>query len=261
MPTFMRSFSVQLSLLSVTLLCLLCTTNPQIRCEPRRNVAPRDNPCRYMIFTRLVAAPPRCVKFRKEQYRGHSAAEPQPKVEGASILDKMLTFSENTTSWEERSAMKEFIAKYRNEIAGVLSGFDRLIFRGTLRSLAYVAGMQTYLTMNKVLLKDFGRHALHISQRLKDASLAGARALGRPVKYLASGRVKKEEVARRMAAEQGVVQGLLCVLSCVEPCQTFQVYRHREARKLELLPRWRKCLFLYHYWKHPRWGFMHARIQ
>ena len=73
--------------------------------------------------------------------------------------------------------MKEFIAKHRDEIAGVLSGFDRLIFRGTLRSLAHVAGMQTYLTMNKVLLKDFSRHGQQVSQRLKDASLARARAL------------------------------------------------------------------------------------
>jgi len=157
--------------------------------------------------------------------------------------------------------MKEFIAKYRNEIAGVLSGFDRLVFRGTLRSLSHIAGMQTYLAMNKVLLKDFGRHVQLISQRLKDASLAQARALGRPVKYLNSGRVQKEEVARRIAAEQGVERGLLCVLSCVELCRSFEVYRNAQSRQLELLPRWRKCLFLYHYWRHPRWGFMHARIQ
>src|SRR5258708_34435841 len=97
----------------------------------------------------------------------------------------MWRFGKNTTSWEERSAMKEFIAKHRDEIAGVLSGFDRLIFRGTLRSLAYVAGMERYLTMNKGLLKDFGRHAQHISQRLKVASRAEGRRLGRPGQYLA----------------------------------------------------------------------------
>jgi hypothetical protein len=157
--------------------------------------------------------------------------------------------------------MKEFIAKYQKEIAGVLSGFDRLVFRGTLRSLSYLAGMQTYLAMNKVLLKDFGSHVQQISQRLKEASLAQAGALGRPVKYLDSGRVKKEEVARRIAAEQGVERGLICVLSCVELCRSFEVYRNAQSRQLELAPRWRKCLFLYHYWRHPRWGFMHARIQ
>jgi hypothetical protein len=157
--------------------------------------------------------------------------------------------------------MKEFIAKHRSEITGVLSGFDRLVFRGTLRSLAHVNGMQTYLAMNKILLKDLGRHVQQISQRLKEASLAQAGALGRPVQYLHSGRVKKEEVARRIAAEQGIERGLICVLSCVELCRSFQVYRNAQSRQLELVPRERKCLFLYHYWKHPRWGFMQARIQ
>jgi hypothetical protein len=33
--------------------------------------------------------------------------------------------------------MKEFIAKHQAQILGVLSGFDRLVFRGTLRGIAY----------------------------------------------------------------------------------------------------------------------------
>lgn len=33
--------------------------------------------------------------------------------------------------------MQEFISKYRDQINGVLSGFDRLVFRGTLRRLNY----------------------------------------------------------------------------------------------------------------------------
>src|SRR2546429_9667872 len=92
----------------------------------------------------------------------------------------MRRFSENTTSGEEQSAMKEFIAKHRNEIAGVLSGFERLIFRGTLRSLAHVAGVQIYLAMNNLLLQEFGGHLQQISQLMKEASLACARAHDRP---------------------------------------------------------------------------------
>ena len=82
--------------------------------------------------------------------------------------------------------MQEFIAKHRTEIAGVLSGFDRLVFRGTLRSLSYVDGRHTYLAMNKVLLKDFGTQVQQLSEQLKQASLAEARKRGRPVEYLAS---------------------------------------------------------------------------
>jgi hypothetical protein len=51
------------------------------------------------------------------------------------------------------------------------------------------------------------------------------------------------------------------VLTSVEPCQTFDIYRNREAKKLEVVSRPRKCLFLYHDSIHPVFGFMNARIQ
>jgi hypothetical protein len=37
--------------------------------------------------------------------------------------------------------------------------------------------------------------------------------------------------------------------------------RDRNAKTIELEPRHRKCLHLYHYQVHPTFGFMHARIQ
>ena len=51
--------------------------------------------------------------------------------------------------------MKEFIANHQKQISGVLSGFDRLVFRGTLRAIAYTDGMRRYLNARHVLLKDF----------------------------------------------------------------------------------------------------------
>jgi hypothetical protein len=157
--------------------------------------------------------------------------------------------------------MHEFIAKHQEQIAGTLSGFDRLVFRGTLRSIAYEEGMKRYLWANQVLLKDFGSHVERVSRRLKEGSLAEAESLGRPVKYLTSSQVSKEEIARGIAAKEGIRDGLVCVLSCVEPCWSFEIHRNREKKLLELEPRHRKCLFLYHYWMHPVFGFMNARIQ
>jgi len=40
-----------------------------------------------------------------------------------------------TTGQHRENAMQEFIAKYRNEMQGTLTGFDRLVFGGTLRRL------------------------------------------------------------------------------------------------------------------------------
>ena len=66
--------------------------------------------------------------------------------------------------------MQEFIARHKDGINGTLSGFDRLVFRGTLRSIAYVDGMRNYLHRNGVLLKDFGPHVGQVSERVKKAS-------------------------------------------------------------------------------------------
>jgi len=157
--------------------------------------------------------------------------------------------------------MKEFIAKFGDRILGVLSGFDRLVLRGTLRAIVYARGMEAYLDQNHVLLKNFAQHVSEVSRRLKQASLAGAEKTGRTVKYLASSAVDKEKTARAIAAEQKITEGLVCVLSCVEPCHSFEVYRNPESKRLELESRRRKCLFLYHYGIHPVFGFMSARIQ
>ena len=43
--------------------------------------------------------------------------------------------------------MELFTTKYGSKIVGSLSGFDRLIFRGTLRPLAHAAGLRSYLIL------------------------------------------------------------------------------------------------------------------
>jgi hypothetical protein len=147
-----------------------------------------------------------------------------------------------------------------DEIAGTLSGFDRLVFRGHLRSIGHPQGMMSYLWTNQVYLKNFGDHVEKVTQRVKEASLAAAQAGPRPVKYLNSSHLDKETIARNILAQDGVRNGLVCVLSCIEPCWKFEIYRNRMTKKLELKLGPGKCLFLYPYQIHPV-GFLHARIQ
>jgi hypothetical protein len=68
-------------------------------------------------------------------------------------------------------------------------------------------------------------------------------------------------MARQVAAREGVQEGLVCVLTAVEVCRSFDIQRNRQAQKLELVSRWRKCLHLYHYFMHPQFGLMHLRLQ
>jgi hypothetical protein len=50
-----------------------------------------------------------------------------------------------TQSDTEENAMHEFIAKYCEQIRGAVSGFDHLVFRGTLRAFRFAEGMKAYL--------------------------------------------------------------------------------------------------------------------
>lgn len=158
--------------------------------------------------------------------------------------------------------MQQFIAKLGHRINGVLCGFDRLVFRGELRAL-YIpgeGGMYQYLRSSKVLLKDFAEHVQQVSQKLKKASLAAALELGRVVQYVAPS-ADKNAVARGLAQEHKIEQGLVCVLTSVEPCQSFRVVPNRTTKHLELKQERRQCLHLYHYWIDPVFGWMNARIQ
>jgi hypothetical protein len=157
--------------------------------------------------------------------------------------------------------MHEFTAAYADQIAGTLSGFDRLVFRGTLRRIAYSFGLKGYLWENKVLLKNFGDHAQQLSESIKAGSLDAITAAGRPVHYLPSSRTNKEALARQIAAADHITQGPVCALTCVEPCWGFDIHRNRDSKQLDLVQRSRKCLFVYQYWQDPEFGWMNARIQ
>ena len=157
--------------------------------------------------------------------------------------------------------MERFLSKHAEDVTGTLSGFDRLVFRGTLRMLAHRGGMLHYLHAVRVLLKDFAGHAEALTRRLKDASEDMAKRTLRPIIYLPSSAISKEDKAREIARADGIEQGLICILTAVEPCLSYEIVRDRNTKTIELEPRHRKCLYLYHYQVHPTFGFMHARIQ
>lgn len=157
--------------------------------------------------------------------------------------------------------MEQFLSKHAESVIGTLTGFDRLVFRGTLRMLAHRGGMASYLYAVRVLFKDFAAHAEGMTARLRQASEALARRTGRPIRYLESSHIDKEAKAREIARADGIEQGLICILSALEPCMSYEIVRDRSRQTLELQPRQRRCLHLYHYQVHPTFGFMHARIQ
>jgi hypothetical protein len=157
--------------------------------------------------------------------------------------------------------MQRFIQQHAKDVIGVLSGFDRIIFRGNIRSLAYPEGMMGFLGHRRVLLKDFGTFAEGVTKSVCEWCEAFARERSCPLIYLDSSKEPKEPLARGIAETNNITEGLVCILTCVEPCRSFDIFRNREAKKLELRTRFRRCLHAYFYGFHPEFGFIGVRLQ
>jgi hypothetical protein len=156
--------------------------------------------------------------------------------------------------------MNDFIARYQDQLSGTLSGFDRLVFLGTLWRNR-LTGLKGYLWAHQLGARDFGEHAEQISKRVKEAALAPMLAAGRPVRYLNSGKEDKQKIALRIAADDGVTEGPICALTAVELCSSYAIRRNPSSQQPELQIAPRKCLFVYQYWMHPVLGFMSVRLQ
>ena len=126
---------------------------------------------------------------------------------------------------------------------------------------ARLQGLKRLFWHKQVRLKDFGRWALQMTEQLKEASCRAARDQNRPIVYLRSANTDKDELARQIAAKDGITEGLVAILTCVEPCMSFEIYRNSQTHKLEPVYRLRKGLVLYHYWIDAQFGWMNARIQ
>ncbi len=157
--------------------------------------------------------------------------------------------------------MQDFLSRHAPVVTGVLSGFDRLVFRGTLISLVRPMGMYSFLCRSGVRLLDFKKYVQATSERVKEAALREAHRLERPIRYLQAAHVNKEELAKRLLAEHPVDEGLVCAFRTVEPCMSFEYHcsSDKEKRGLQLRPR--KCLHIYKYYLHRVFGFIGVRLQ
>jgi len=150
-------------------------------------------------------------------------------------------------------APESFLSRFGQKITGVLSGFDRLLFRGSLRLLFQPNSMESYLATCGILIKDFGVFSEKITKRVKALAYAAAEQQGRPVQYLNRADVSKEEMARQIAARDGIKSGRIALFTAVRS--------DRQTKEIHLALEMRKCTHLYHYYLHPQFGLMHVRVQ
>ena len=162
--------------------------------------------------------------------------------------------------------MATFDSVHGEAITGRLVMFDRLLFKGYLQFWGGGESFERFLNSQHVLLKDFRAYVERTTKIVKEQVARVAEKAGRSVVYLphamtANRGRSKEDIARETAEREGINQGLVTVLSALEPCQSFDVQWDKKKKRLAAVRRPRKCLHYYFYFIDREFGFMHVRLQ
>jgi len=150
-----------------------------------------------------------------------------------------------------------FLGKHQDAIAGVLSCFDRLIFRGHL-PLSYPRGLEGFLHRQGVLLKDFKHYAPKIAERVKAHVKEQVERAGAPFRHLPR-KVRMEEEARQPAEKLHIRAGIVCGFAQLETCRTYRL-AYGEGRP-RLKKDFRRCTVLYVFLMHPLLGLIHVKLE
>jgi hypothetical protein len=162
--------------------------------------------------------------------------------------------------------MQSFIAKHAGQISSVLSCFDRVILRGHL-PMANPHYCRVWMHSKRIALnlkevpegwRNFKEAAPAFAAQIKTHAQKVAADAGRPYRHLPSHNESMEDNARILVEQDGLTEGLVCVYSTLELCNTFRV-RYSQGGP-ELGKDLRTCLVLYFYFLDRHFGLMHVKI-
>lgn len=158
--------------------------------------------------------------------------------------------------------MDSFVQRFSGKIKGVISGFDRIVFKGCLRPLMFADGAMAFLRSRGVLNKDYKAWVTTQSETLVAKANEYARSTcGQGIMFLPSLHDRKEQIAHNRQSKTGVTQGLIGVWSCVEGCSTYRAHYDAVAGYPQLRRISSCCKHLYFYYDHADFGFMSVRLQ
>lgn len=150
--------------------------------------------------------------------------------------------------------------RHAEEIAGVLSCYDRILVFGTLPKICFAGGMTSYLYEHKIRIFDYPRFAEPFRNQLRENAerLAAENAL--PIDYIRKKNFRKEERIKKVLAQRGDQPGLVWIFSAMEPCTRYQPWHDKATGKTYLKPDDGKCLHYYFYFIDEELGLCYVRV-
>jgi hypothetical protein len=150
--------------------------------------------------------------------------------------------------------------RYRDQLRGVLSCYDRLIILGTLPSLGYAAGMTLFLKKHQIRIFDYARFAEPLRDAIRENAEQLAQQQGVQLEFVRKTDFRKEKRIAEVLRERGNHPGLVHILSAMETCPTYKPWHDKRSGQTFLKGDLSKCLHYYFYFIDEELGLLFVRV-
>lgn len=147
------------------------------------------------------------------------------------------------------------------KINGVLQTFDRMIINGYLLNLCNHRQFLFYLIQRGIKLKDFNVFASNETEKLCHHIKAYSKKEHLDIIHLNSGKINKDQIAKKQLDTHPHKHGLIAILSAVEVCNTTTVKPNKALKQLQVTTRSTRCKHYYFYYNDQEFGWMFLKIQ
>lgn len=154
-----------------------------------------------------------------------------------------------------------FIARHQNQIASVLSCFDRVVITGTLPDIGYAGAMANYLSHKNIRFFDYPRWAEPLRDKLRHHAEQLAAEAGLEIEFIRRHKAfRKEDRIKAIIAERGDHPGPVHIFSAMEACTAYRPWHDKQKRHTTLKPTSGKCLHYYFYFIDEAFGLCYVRV-
>ena len=143
--------------------------------------------------------------------------------------------------------MELLTERYFDDIAGIISCYDRVIIQGTLPGFSFSGGMTGFLRANHIRIFDYPQFAYGLRQEIRRNAEEIAETNGLEIEFIRKKKFNKEKRVQAILRERGYRPGLVHIFSAKESCTSYKLWRDKQSGKTYLRTDSGKCLH-YYFW-------------
>jgi hypothetical protein len=158
--------------------------------------------------------------------------------------------------------MVKLIERFSGLVKGVISGFDRIVFKGFILPLMSASEVMQFCRQRNILNKDYKSWMMtQTGKIIEHADRYAKNQCGHGIFHLPTWRTRKEALAHERQQQEQINSGLIGVWSCMEAASSYRARYCETAGYPQLQNYQTRCNHLYFYFDDPQLGFMNIRLQ